>query len=67
MYGPENLKRKIERMNAKFDYARDEYKINYWPDTVQQMLFKVQNQNQSYGNLEKAKKIQTILRQVLTE
>ncbi|EFP10759.1 hypothetical protein CRE_02486 [Caenorhabditis remanei] len=67
MYGPENLKRKIERMNAKFDYARDEYKINYWPDTVQQMLFKVQNQNQSYGNLEKAKKIQTILRQVLTD
>ncbi|EGT59119.1 hypothetical protein CAEBREN_04929 [Caenorhabditis brenneri] len=67
MYGPNNLKQKIAIIIGKFDDWKDEYKINYWPETVQQTIYKVQDQNQTLSNDQKARKLQGLLDQILTD
>uniref|UniRef100_A0A1I7UWL9 SH3 domain-containing protein n=2 Tax=Caenorhabditis tropicalis TaxID=1561998 RepID=A0A1I7UWL9_9PELO len=67
MYGPNSLAKKVQRIITKFDYWRDEYKINYWPETVQQLVYRVQDQNSNFSNKQKAEKLQNILNQILTD
>ncbi|CAO4381257.1 unnamed protein product [Caenorhabditis nigoni] len=67
MYGPNQLKSRIEALNKSMDQWRDEYKDTYWDTVIAWLVHDTQDNHQDVGNAEKANMLQNSLDQILTD
>ncbi|KAF1754006.1 hypothetical protein GCK72_020564 [Caenorhabditis remanei] len=67
MYGPNQLKSRIEALNKNMDQWREDYKNSYWGDIVERLVYDTQDNNTHVGNEEKAQILQNSLGAVLTD
>ena len=67
MYGPNQLKSRIEALNKNMDIWKEDYKNSYWGDIVERLVYDTQDNNTHVGNEEKAQILQNSLGAVLTE
>ncbi|ULT91765.1 hypothetical protein L3Y34_009435 [Caenorhabditis briggsae] len=67
MYGPNQLKSRIEALNKSMDQWRDEYKETYWDTVIAWLVHDTQDNHQDVGNAEKSNMLQSSLDQILTD
>ncbi|EFP10728.1 hypothetical protein CRE_02478 [Caenorhabditis remanei] len=67
MYGPNQLKSRIEALNKNMDIWKEDYKNSYWGDIVERLVYDTQDNNTHVGNEEKAQILQNSLGAVLTD
>uniref|UniRef100_A0A1I7UWL5 Endotoxin_N domain-containing protein n=1 Tax=Caenorhabditis tropicalis TaxID=1561998 RepID=A0A1I7UWL5_9PELO len=67
MYGPNQLKTRIEKLNEQMDQWREEYKQSYWGNVVERLIYDTQDNHMDVGNEAKAQILQDSLGQVLTD
>ncbi|KAF1754278.1 hypothetical protein GCK72_020838 [Caenorhabditis remanei] len=67
MYGPNELKNKIEKLNRNMDQWREDYKKSYWKKITPEFIKAFQIEHVKQNNEEKATILQNELGQVLTD
>ncbi|CAL2046216.1 unnamed protein product [Caenorhabditis brenneri] len=66
MYGPNQLKGRIEKLNEMMDQWRENYNNSYWDDIITRLVYDTQDNNTHVGNEEKAQILQDSLGAILT-